>query len=202
MDMVKNSPLLFLMIIIASCDIQDNQGRKNQYTLSDITAENFEKILTPILDSSIDKIIDLSSFVEPKIFYFDSRTITSIDGGDWKIEIGSLEENSTYKQFQKGYFSYYFEFANTKAQPMTKLNIIYVPMDGFKNNPLDALIDHALKKLEFTYKRSNSKMPVDILIQEQNDFFVVSKILVTPEGNPIALKFKLYSKEITTLEQK
>ena len=184
------SSFLFLL----SCTSKNKENKGQYYSISQITADNYDDLLTLNDTVSINKKTDLSFFVEWPAIYFDASTIQSISG--WEIRRGNIDDTYTIFINPKNNNKYYFGFDRANPKIVTKFDVICDPShDQTKEVYLKNKIDIALKKEGFTYKESDRKRAPDILIKELKKDFIIGMVFLDDYNNPFAIHFQLYKRE-------
>lgn len=165
-----------------------------KYSISEIRADNYQKLLTEEKSSSLSDYTPLSDFFKNRLIFIDGKKNVNIE--NWSIDRNKINDGYVISFLNKKDDTYYIlKYKNETSDILLAATISNLNMDNLYLPDGNDLIQRALKQQGFTYSESELKNGSDIIIKEFPRYFLIGQVLFTENREVLSINFQLFSRQ-------
>jgi lipopolysaccharide export LptBFGC system permease protein LptF len=192
MTLLKKILVAFL-ILIAISTIAYFLLLRVKYSISEIKADNYQKLLTEEKSRSLSDYTPLSEFFKNSLIFIDGKKIGNIE--NWSIDRNKINDGYAISFLNKKDDTYYIlKYKDETSEILLTATISNLNMDNLHLPEGKDIIQRALKQQGFIYSESDMKNGSDILIKEFAKDFLIGQVMFNDNREILSINFQLFSR--------
>ena len=192
-DTLKKILIAFL-IIVAISTIAYFLLIRVKYSISEIKADNYQKLLTDEKSRSLSDYTPLSEFFKNSLIFIDGKKIVNIE--NWSIDRNKINDGYAISFLNKKDDTYYIlKYKDETSEILLTATISNLNMDNLHLPEGKDIIQRALKQQGFIYSESDLKNGSDILIKEFAKDFLIGQVIFNENREVLSINFQLFSRQ-------
>ena len=193
MTLLKKILIAFL-IIVAISTIAYFLLIRVKYSISEIKADNYQKLLTDEKSRSLSDYTPLSEFFKNSLIFIDGKKIVNIE--NWSIDRNKINDGYAISFLNKKDDTYYIlKYKDETSEILLTATISNLNMDNLHLPEGKDIIQRALKQQGFIYSESDLKNGSDILIKEFAKDFLIGQVIFNENREVLSINFQLFSRQ-------
>ena len=193
MTLLKKILIAFL-IIVAISTIAYFLLIRVKYSISEIKADNYQKLLTDEKSRSLSDYTPLSEFFKNSLIFIDGKKIVNIE--NWSIDRNKINDGYAISFLNKKDDTYYIlKYKDETSEILLTATISNLNMDNLHLPEGKDIIHRALKQQGFIYSESDLKNGSDILIKEFAKDFLIGQVIFNENREVLSINFQLFSRQ-------
>ena len=186
--------LIGLLIIVVICATTFFLLTKVKYSVSEINADNYQRLLADENSKSLSDYVPLNNFFKNSMIFTEGNRITKIE--NWAIDRNNIGDGYAISFLNKKDDTYYIlKYKDESSRVLKIATLSNLNMDNLHLPEGKDIIQRALKQQGFSYSESNLKGGSDILIKEFATDFLIGQVLFNENREILSINFQLFRRQ-------